>query len=49
MRASFNTSRPLATLPGRVNLEHHFKLNRLYQAAAARMFYAWGEVGHHRL
>ena len=49
MRTTFNTSRPLATLPGRVNPEYHFKLNRLYQAAAARMFYTWGEVSQRML
>ena len=34
---------------GRTSGDVHSKFNRLYQAAAARMFFFWAEVGRDRL
>ncbi len=36
--------RPHDAFIGRTNDHTNLKLNQIYQAAAARMFYLWGEV-----
>jgi hypothetical protein len=41
MRLNITTFRPQDASTGRVN---GTRLNKIYQAAAARMFYIWGEV-----
>jgi hypothetical protein len=44
MRMNITTYRPHDALSGRLNGNTNSRLNKIYQAAAARMFYIWGEV-----
>ena len=46
MRVHITTYRLHEALFGRTNGNPSIKLARIYQAAAARMFYIWGEVSH---
>jgi hypothetical protein len=47
MRINVTTIRsPNDTSIGRINGNTYIKLNKIYQAAAARMFYLWGEVNN---
>ncbi len=43
---NITTFRPHDTFIGRTNGNTNSKLNKIYQAAAARMFFIWGEVCH---
>ena len=43
MRLTITTFRPQDASTGRIT---NTRLNKIYQAAAARMFYIWGEVSH---
>ena len=44
MRINITPFRPHEATLGRTNGNISTKLNKTYQAAAARMFYIWGEV-----
>jgi hypothetical protein len=44
MRINMTTFRPQETFATRATGNINSRLNKLYQAAAARMFYIWGEV-----
>jgi hypothetical protein len=44
MRVNTTSLNPYDTFIGRTNGSSNLKINKIYQAAAARMFYLWGEV-----
>ncbi|CAF3964235.1 unnamed protein product, partial [Rotaria sp. Silwood2] len=44
MRMNMTTFRPHDTCTGRASVNVNLKLNKIYQAAAARMFYIWGDA-----
>ena len=44
MRINMTTFRPQESFASRATGNINSRLNKLYQAAAARMFYIWGEV-----
>lgn len=44
MRINMNTFRPQESFGVRATGNMNARLNKIYQAAAARMFYIWGEV-----
>ena len=46
MRINMTTFRPQESFAVRPTGNMNARLNKLYQAAAARMFYIWGEVSH---
>jgi hypothetical protein len=43
---NITTFRPHDTFIGRTNGNINLKVNKIYQAAAARMFFIWGEVSY---
>lgn len=47
MRINMTTFRPHESFAIRATGNMNARLNKLYQAAAARMFYIWGEVSDH--
>jgi len=46
MRINMTTFRPHESFAVRATGNINARLNKLYQAAAARMFYIWGEVSY---
>lgn len=46
MRLNLIPFRSHETYPSRTNGNSSGKINKIYQAASARMFYLWGEVIH---
>lgn len=46
MRINMTTFRPPESFAVRATGNMNTRLNKLYQAAAARMFYIWGEVSY---